>query len=148
MLTLNEVPRACDRWLLARSGSFILGLALGLLMIVTAVDRAAPIDLHFTVFYLAPIFVASWYGGGQCGALMALLSTAAWVTGGDLGRSGHYGTISIWNTVVTCAIFVTNAYTVKRLRLMTHELHSARVALREYREKGPRCEACGADARP
>jgi hypothetical protein len=134
-----------DRWLRTNSSVLLTALCLALLTIITIVDRIAPIDLHFTVFYLTPIFLASWYGSGRLGAALALLATGAWIAADYFSRVNHLGgAVSAWNAAVTCGIFITNSYTITRLRKMTKELDAARAALRECRDALPPCAVCGA----
>jgi diguanylate cyclase (GGDEF)-like protein len=87
-----------DRVVLASmAGVVLLGLA----------DKLTGFEPSFSLFYLAPIAVATWYAGRNAGILLALVSAAAWLAA-DLS-AGHVYTsraIVAWNASMRLCIFV------------------------------------------
>ena len=64
-------------------------------------------QLSFSVFYIAPIMFAAWYGGKLAGTFMAVTCAGLWLAA-DLAAGSQYTTlfIPIWNTLVRLTFFV------------------------------------------
>ena len=75
-------PQASALALLRRiSGSPVVayGLALVMVALVAALDRATGYELRFAILYLAPIALATWVGGLWAGIAFVVLSGVLWL---------------------------------------------------------------------
>lgn len=141
---INERLQGRPRWSLLLLAAFSL-LTVFLLDIVTAAD------VHLTVFYLLPIYVASWHVNARWGVVAALLCTATYQFADALTRTGGLSaTLSIWNTAVIFGIFAANAASIAKLRAnlaerrrLAGELADARARILELTGAAPVCESCG-----
>ncbi|MCW8854409.1 MAG: GGDEF domain-containing protein [Gammaproteobacteria bacterium] len=82
---------------IALISSFFLGLG----------DYVIGPELSFSVFYTAPIMLATWYGGKREGLIIALVCAGIWLMA-DLAAGNDYSAwlIPVWNTLVRLAFFI------------------------------------------
>ncbi len=150
-MTASGLLNRIDSRLNGRPRWSLLLLAGFALLAVFLVDILTAADLHLTVFYLLPIFIASWHVNARWGVVMALLCTVTYQFADALTRTGGLSaTLSIWNTGVIFGIFVANAASIARLRAnlterrrLTGELEKARARIVELSDHGFSCEHCG-----
>lgn len=105
-------------------------VVMALLVLVAALDVATGYELSFSVFYLVPIVVATWYLGQHMGYLLCVLSALTWYAA-DLS-AGHpysHASIPVWNMVVRLGFFVVTASLLLRLRAALDQ--QARLAQRD-----------------
>ncbi len=98
--------------------SFISVLLFGL------VDYLIGPEVAFSIFYLLPISMISWYAGKKYGLSLSALSAAVWLAA-DLA-SGHiysFGLIPVWNSVMRLGMFAFIAVLLTELRRYLNELH-------------------------
>lgn len=83
--------------LLALAGTLLLGV----------LDYLIGPEISFSVFYTAPIMLATWYGGKGAGVTVAVVSAAVWLTA-DMTAGSQYSTLLIpaWNTLVRLTFFL------------------------------------------
>jgi len=110
---LRNVERRLDRL----AGGQLLTLAACGVLIVGGVDYLTGYDVSMSVFYLAPVALAAWYGGRPAGFLIAALSCASWFVA-DLAAGHRYASplIPVWNALVRLTFFVINAMLLTALR--------------------------------
>jgi len=84
-------------FLIALCGSLLLGV----------LDYIIGAEYSFSVFYIMPIMVATWYGGTLVGIFVAILSSVIWLVA-DIGSGQNYSNsfIPIWNTFVRLSFFL------------------------------------------
>ena len=154
-MTASGLFNRIDARLHGRPRWSLLLLAGFALLAVFLVDVVTAADLHLTVFYLLPIFIASWHVNARWGVVAALLCTATYQFADALTRSGGLSaTLSIWNTAVIFGIFAANAASIAKLRAnlterrrLTVELEKARSRLRALTDDAPLCVHCGKPSR-
>src|SRR5512139_3301647 len=79
-------PERLARRLLARAHAVLsdaraagaFAMALATLLAVGGVDFAIGYEISFSLFYLLPVAIATWYTGRTAGMAMAALSCVAW----------------------------------------------------------------------
>lgn len=110
---LRNVERRLDRL----AGGQLLTLAACGVLIVGGVDYLTGYDVSMSVFYLAPVALAAWYGGRPAGFLIAALSCASWFVA-DLAAGHRYASplILVWNALVRLTFFVITAMLLTALR--------------------------------
>src|SRR5947199_4270484 len=81
--------------------SLLLVLA-GLLLVglIALLDYATGPYLSFTIFYMVPVVICSWWGGFSHGVLLALGGTAACHAIEELELPVTPGGAAVWNAVV------------------------------------------------
>lgn len=93
--------------------------------VLGALDHVSGYELSFSIFYLIPVSIASWYIDRRSGVALCVLSAVAWLAV-DL-TSGHqysHALIPFWNAAVRFGFFV----------LVAHLLTTLHVHLRIERE--------------
>lgn len=110
--------RKVDELLSAQSSFGIRILSYLLIAILAAIDLATGYELSFSIFYIVPVSISSWYVGKRFGILVSIVCAIAWYTADHL--SGHqysHPTIPYWNSSVRLSFFVIIAYLLDRLRI-------------------------------
>jgi diguanylate cyclase (GGDEF)-like protein len=100
--------------LLPRSAVITIGLVLVLALGV--LDYLTGYEWAFSIFYLLPVFLVTWYAGLKWGVVTSALSGLT-LLAADL-VSGHqysHPAISYWNMLVMSATFLVIAYTIAQL---------------------------------
>jgi len=93
------------------------GLALLMVALVAALDRATGYELRFAVLYLAPIVLAAWVGGMTAGVLFVALSCFLWLLsfGSSHPYSGDF--FFYWEGVAMLAVEIAFVFLLTRLRV-------------------------------
>jgi diguanylate cyclase (GGDEF)-like protein len=106
-------------FLLARSRLQIATISLLLIVLVGVIDYASGYELSFSIFYLIPVAVGSWYAGRRIGILASVLSASVWFMA-DYASGHRYSTfeIPIWNAIVRLGFFFIVAILLARLRAL------------------------------
>ena len=101
------------------SGSPVVAYGLALLMValVAALDRATGYELRFAILYLAPIALATWVGGLWAGIAFVVLSGVLWLL--SFGSSHPYSGVFFlyWEGVAMVGIDIAFVVLLTRLRV-------------------------------
>lgn len=99
-----------------------------LLAAVAALDVLTGYELSFSLFYLLPIALVSWYEGRAAGLIACVVSAGAWLLAEILGGQ-HYSSplIYAWNAAMRLGFFVIVAWLLTALK---SELERARQLFR------------------
>ena len=110
--------RSLNGWLVRIHPLGVAAICLVLVAATAALDHATGADLSFSLLYLAPIAVASWYAGRAMGFAIAVMAGAGWVLSDHLLRGGwDLSFAPVWDALmVHLGFFVIAAYLVARLR--------------------------------
>ncbi len=91
------------------------GIAIGKCLLISllcafflgGIDYITGAELSFSVFYIIPIMLATWYGGKFAGLTIMVISASIWL-GVDLATGSGYSTlfIPLWNTLVRLTFFL------------------------------------------
>jgi diguanylate cyclase (GGDEF)-like protein len=111
--------QAFDRVVSRLSRNALLLAALIAVALLGLGDRFTGYELSFSLFYLAPIAVATWYAGRNAGLLVAFASAAVWLAA-DLGAGHTYGShlIPAWNAFMQLCLFSIVAQLLHALRAL------------------------------
>jgi len=99
MIDMDTIFGSMSKWPFA-------AFCLGFVMILGVIDYVTGYEISFSIFYLAPIAIGSWYGASSFGFSLALVSAVVWFTV-DI-TSGHeysYFSIPFWNAIVRFGFF-------------------------------------------
>jgi diguanylate cyclase (GGDEF)-like protein len=106
-----------DAWLSARSPRQVVALAGLLVAVVGSIDHLTGYELGFSVFYLLPVAVGTWYAGRRVGLGLSLASAATWLlVDYTTGHPYTHAAIPYWNAVVRLGFFVTVTQLLVSLR--------------------------------
>jgi diguanylate cyclase (GGDEF)-like protein len=105
-------------WLGSRGVAATNGLAMLLLLLISGIDYLTPPQITTSVFYVAPIALAAWFGGRRSGLVMAAAATVAWLVK-DIGRGVPYAELWIlsWNTAARLSMFAIIALLITEVRI-------------------------------
>lgn len=79
-------------------GSFAIALAT--LVLVGGIDYVLGYEISFSLFYLLPVGIATWYCGRGAGMAMAVLSCAVWFSADLLSHPPYsHQAIPVWNAL-------------------------------------------------
>jgi diguanylate cyclase (GGDEF)-like protein len=84
---------------------------------VGVLDYITGWQVSFSIFYIAPILLATWYGSANAGVLLSIVSTVLWLTS-DLLTAVDYDhpAIPYWNAVVRFAFFFLLSFILGKLK--------------------------------
>ena len=106
-----------DRTLRGWSRAGILWLALTGVAMVGVFDYLTGLEVSVSVFYLAPVSLAAWYGGRRDGQLIAFIASPVW-SGVDLlaGYPTGHPALLVWDTLVHFVFLAFSAMLLEALR--------------------------------
>ncbi len=95
------------RFLNARSRGFVLVFGLGLIALVGLLDYGTGPELSFSIFYVIPIALLTWYAGREMGIVASTASAFIWLLNNNWrGQVYDNPTIPYWNAVVRYGFFL------------------------------------------
>lgn len=94
---------------------WVMGSAL--VVLIGAVDYLTGYEISFSVFYLLPVALMTWYDGKRGGILFSALSMLAWL-GAEFLSGALYSlpAIPYWNALVRFSFFLIVTFTLASLR--------------------------------
>lgn len=94
-------------YLAHRSKIFVVLLSFGILALITFLDRLTGYELSFSIFYLIPIALVTWFAGWQGGLGFSIVSSGLWLWA-DLAAGQSYSSVAIpyWNALVRFGFFI------------------------------------------
>ncbi len=116
---MNSLVRYLDR----QSETQATVLSLLLVLAVGVLDYVTGFEISFSIFYLLPIALATWFAGWRKGVLMACLGA---LTGGTveyfgMARYSHF-IILYWNAAVRLGVFLIVVFLLSSVRSWGYEL--------------------------
>lgn len=105
------------RFLEGQSQRIIFLICLVFTAIVGITDYLTGAEISFSIFYVAPIAVAVWYGTKRIGISMSIVATLIWLIA-EKTFGGQYSNAAIlyWNMLVRLSTFLIIAYLLSNLR--------------------------------
>ncbi len=100
-----------------RSKPFWFWVASVTVILLGLIDYYTGYELSFSLFYLAPIFLATWFMSKRVGLLFSVISAVTWIAADYLsGNRYSHPPIYIWNTLIRMAFFVIVTLLLSALR--------------------------------
>lgn len=136
-----------DQFLAGRSRPFLAVVSVLLVGMVGSLDYLTGYELSFSVVYLIPVALASWYLGLRFGIVICLLSTLVWLANDySTGYRYSHASIPYWNAGVRISFFIITTVLLVRLREALNTLASQAeldglTGLLNYRTFLMRCNA-------
>jgi diguanylate cyclase (GGDEF)-like protein len=112
-----------------RSPAYVVFGCLIIVSFVGTLDHLTGYELSFSIFYLVPVSIASWYAGKRSGIFVCIVSAATWLLVDYMsGRPYTNSAIPYWNAVMRLGFFTITAYLLASLKdYLTMEERLARV---------------------
>jgi diguanylate cyclase (GGDEF)-like protein len=103
-------------------------VALTLVALIGLLDYLTGWELAFSVFYLAPILLVTWYGSRRMGVAVALLCAATWTAAYLLSQPIYINPLApYWNAGVRFGMFLVVVWILSALKeALKHEHELAR----------------------
>jgi sigma-B regulation protein RsbU (phosphoserine phosphatase) len=97
--------------------AFLLALALGIVAVMGLFDRFTGPDFAFSIFYLLPIVLVTWFVGRWEGVLISIVSAALWfVNNATAGHSYSHPAIPYWNGTIEFSFYLIIASLLSALK--------------------------------
>lgn len=120
-----------SRFLERRSKPVLAVIACGMSVSLGVLDFITGVEIHFFLFYLLPVFIASWFISRQAGIYLALLTSLVWFEAHSLGGRTYS---SVWigyaNLLMRMAAFTIFAVTQSHLRAKLTQVSN--IATRDF----------------
>jgi diguanylate cyclase (GGDEF)-like protein len=117
MQTLRSILLHIHRFLSGQSRRNIIAIALMGIALLGLLDYWSGSEITVSLFYLIPIFVATWYCGLNAGYILTGVSIITWVVANSLaGEKYTYETIRYWNAFVRLVFFGLNVFLLDTLK--------------------------------
>jgi PAS domain S-box-containing protein len=98
-----------------------------LVVIIGLIDYHTGPEYSFSIFYLIPVILASWTGGFSSGALISLMSGAAWLLVERLSNPSYTSPIvPYWNASVRLGFFLGFAYLLAQRKAASQAVEESR----------------------
>jgi diguanylate cyclase (GGDEF)-like protein len=109
---------ATIRFLSVRTRGQITAIAFSLIAFIGVIDFVTGYEVSFSIFYLVPVSICSWYATGPLRTFVAIVSAITWF-GIDYASGAQYShpAIPIWNAGVRLGFFLIVAHLLARLRV-------------------------------
>jgi diguanylate cyclase (GGDEF)-like protein len=124
----TNILRSLYAFLERSSQRSIVMIGILFLVVLGVIDVSTGYELSFSIFYLLPIVIVSYFGTRPLGVIMSFLSAAVWLYADIV--SGHvyaHPAIPAWNAVMRLGFFlVITYYTAENRRLLRMEQELAR----------------------
>ena len=86
-----------------------------LVILVSTLDYATGYELSFSLFYMIPVFIGTWYGRAWIGAFSCGISGISWLLVDLYATQYSHSAIVYWNAAVRLATFSLLAYLLEYL---------------------------------
>jgi signal transduction histidine kinase len=98
-------------------------IGLILLVLIGLIDFLTGVEISFSVFYLIPISIVTWYTNKNLGLALSVLGTAMWVFA-DMQELSRYTSPAIpyWNGVVRFSFFTIVVLLINELKVFKENL--------------------------
>ena len=110
--------------------SVIIIVNISLLLICGLIDFLTGVEFDFSIFYLIPVAVTSWYAGKHHGIFLSVISEIVWFFADLFG--GHiYSSIIIllWNSLMRFVLFVLIALLLSNFKSKMHKFYQSELLL-------------------
>lgn len=98
------------------SQGMLLGLALILIIILFLIDYLIKVDLSFSIFYLFPIILVTWFIDQNSGIIISIICSLTWLFADISVKQYPYRWLPYWNTGVRLGFFLIIVYLLSALK--------------------------------
>ena len=111
-----------------RSKLFVIAVGFALIGAIGILDLLTGYEFVFSLFYLLPISLVTWFTGRRLGIVASLVSTLVWLIS-DVAAENPYThlVIYVWNTIMGFGFFIIVTLLLSTLKIaLEHEKELAR----------------------
>lgn len=102
-------------------------ISCGSVILVGVADLYTSSEISFSLFYLFPIILGTWFASRKIGLVVCLLSALSWFLADTLNHQIYSSPLfGYWNAIVRLAFFVAIAYLLPVLKELEKEKNIAR----------------------
>jgi diguanylate cyclase (GGDEF)-like protein len=95
---------------------------------VGVIDAAIGYEFSFSLFYLIPVVLVTWFSGRKLGLSISIIAAIVWFTANTAaGQSYSHPIVPYWNTVVRLGFFVVVTLLLPALKALEREKEIARI---------------------
>src|SRR5271169_3340971 len=121
----NLLPMNSKEYPINLSAILRIATVFCLILLIGFVDYVTGFEISLSVFYLIPIFIATWHISRGFGFFVAVISSIAWFLSDHFAGHVYSNTMfAYWNVTVQLAFFVFSALLLSRLRGMDKKLNN------------------------
>ena len=115
---MNWILKPTDSLLGQRSTLEVGLFSLGLIAIIAAVAYSVGHELTISIFFLAPIALATWFGNFRLGAFFCILAVSLWylIEAGWAAHPLNANFAPYWNSAIRLGLFLTTAQLLAHLK--------------------------------
>lgn len=100
-----------------RSRIFILTVGVLLMLLIGSIDYITGSEISFSIFFLIPVFLVTWFVNGKSGGFIAVASAVTWyIVDTQDGCIYSSPLIPVWNAMVRLGFFAITAAILLRLK--------------------------------
>jgi len=112
-----------------KSRLFWVTTGIALVAVLGIIDTLTGYEMSFSLFYLIPISMVSWFAGRRAGIMLTLYSSFVWFTADSLaGHAYSHPAIPYWNTCIRFGFFLVTSLLITALReALDHEKNLSRI---------------------
>ena len=104
-------------YLAKQSKIFILAVAFSMVITIGVIDYITGIDLSVLVFYVVPVFMATWFLGTGAGFVLSICCASTWALSNNLfSREYIYPITPYWNLITNLGFFFVTTTVLQRLK--------------------------------
>lgn len=113
----TENRTAFSTFLEARSRGFWSITGFALILLIGALDYLTGFEVSFSLFYLVPIALGTWFAGRRTGLVLSVVSALTWFVA-DTADAQRYTfvTTGYWNAYIRLSFFVVVTFLLAALR--------------------------------
>lgn len=103
----------------------LMAAALAAVLVVGVIDYLTGYEISLSIFYLAPIALATWFIGRRFGWLVSGVSVLSWLIG-DVAAGATYPNrfVPIWNVVIALVFYLVIVEVLTNLRTLHDQLEA------------------------
>ena len=99
------------------SKPWLVFLNILLVLLLGIIDTLTGQETSFSVFYMLPIYLVTWYVGRLPGVVVSIISALTWLAADYIsGHTTSYPLIPLWNMLVRLIFFLMMTYLLSELR--------------------------------
>jgi len=116
------ITQKVTRFLNMQSRAVMTTVTILSVVLIGVIDRFTGPEISLSIFYLIPVYLATWFVGRKTGLLLAVISASAWFIADLLAGSTYsHPAIPYWNTTVRLGFFLIVASTLSKLKRMIED---------------------------
>jgi diguanylate cyclase (GGDEF)-like protein len=121
--------KALFKYLDRISKTIILMIGVMLVMLVGFIDYITGNEILFTLFYMLPVLLVSWFDKRSHAVMISILSSATWLLANiAAGSTYSHPLILVWNIFIILGVFLITAFSLLEIKkLLDNEKTFARI---------------------